>query len=547
MNSYSIAHAVLGVSYVTVHQDNPRDCPAVIRLASSEDKEKFLLQTLQEGDKLYCENGGAADKVALIALARGATVYRVPTFRVGSGRMKQDGNIADTALAKWLDRMNWPIVEERSVGNESSHELTVRRTRAVAISAMSVEAIREFLEIGDPERRLLEIQRLYRAYRASQKVLIATYQRLLANYNDRYLLAMAAGGKYGAVTGKKVAVQAVQEAINALLLGIPENEREQFVARLGLDKYLAGSLIPRNDVRKLFGIIIDAMTEDAVMSPFLVSMKETVKEIKSRLAEDKIHEAVFAPLPGCGPLIAARIMASIVDIRRFESAADLKAYAGYHHFEDGSRARRRAGKVSNWNAELKQAVYLWTQQTIKLTSSPWRAKLDLRRSYELYKLLLKRQEQAMDMGLDEEIMPAWLFARKIYCAYDMLPEDLEKLTTHVDALRQKAGVKPVKTDEDLSEEDLAELESNRAANPELAKLTRGLKKVALDRAVRWLGQQLLKHIHKEWTKALNLPEVPARVKNRKTTAKAESAEQSPPKRTRSKKLATDQAVEPADA
>ncbi len=547
MNSYSISHAVLGVSYVAVHQDNPRDCPSVIRLASSEDKEKFLLQTLQEGDKLYCENGGAADKVALIAMARGATVFRVPTFRVGSGRIKQDGNIADTALAKWLERMNWPIVEERSVGNESSHELTVRRTRAVAICAMSVEAIREFLEIGDPERRLLEIQRLYRAYRASQKVLIATYQRLLANYNDRYLLSMAAGGKYGAVTGKKVAVQAVQEAINALLLGIPENEREQFVARLGLDKYLAGSLIPRNDVRKLFGIIIDAMTEDAVMSPFLVSMKETVKEIKARLAEDKIHEAVFAPLPGCGPLIAARIMASIVDIRRFESAADLKAYAGYHHFEDGSRARRRAGKVSNWNAELKQAVYLWTQQTIKLTSSPWRAKLDLRRSYELYKLLLKRQEQAMDMGLDEEIMPAWLFARKIYCAYDMLPEDLEKLTTHVDALRQKAGVKPVKTDEDLSEEDLAELEANRAANPELAKLTRGLKKVALDRAVRWLGQQLLKHIHKEWTKALNLPEVPARVKNRKTTAKAESAEQTPPKRTRSKKPVADEVMETADA
>ena len=547
MSGYSISHAVLGVSYVAVHQDNPRDCPSVIRLASSEDKEKFLLQTLHDGDKLYCENGGAADKVALIALARGATVFRVPTFRVGSGRIKQDGNIADTALAKWLDRLNWPIVEERSVGNESSHELTIRRTRAVAISAMSVEAIREFLEIGDPERRLLEIQRLYRAYRASQKVLIATYQRLLANYNDRYLLAMAAGGKYGAITGKKVAVEAVREAINTLLLGIPENEREQFVAKLGLEKCLAGSLIPRNDVRKLFGIIIEAMTEDAVMSPFLVSMKETVKEIKTRLAADKIHEAVFAPLPGCGPLIAARIMANIVDIRRFETPAALKAYAGYHHFEDGSRARRRAGKVSNWSTELKQAVYLWTQQTIKLTSSPWRAKLDLRRSYELYKLLLKRQEQAMDMGLDEEIMPPAYWERKIHCTYDMQPTDLEILSNHVDALRKLAGVRPVKVGGDVSEEELAELEIDIADNPELAKLTRGLKKVALDRAVRWLGQQLLKHIHKEWTKALNLPEVPARVKNRKTTAKAESAEQTPPKRTRSKKPATGDTVEPAGA
>ena len=166
MKSYSISHAILGVTYVAVHQDEPRDYPSVIRLASPEDKEKFLLNTLQEGDKLYCENGGVTDKIALIALARGVTVYRVPTFRIGSSRMKQDGEIADIALIKWLNCMNWPIVEERAHGNESSHTLTIRRARVVAINAMSVKAINEFLEIGDPESRLLEIQRLYRAYRA---------------------------------------------------------------------------------------------------------------------------------------------------------------------------------------------------------------------------------------------------------------------------------------------------------------------------------------------------------------------------------------------
>lgn len=550
MHCYSISHAVLGVSYVAVHQDNPRYCPSVIRLASPEDKERFLLNTLQDGDKLYCENGGVADKVALIAMARGATVYRVPTFRVGSGRITQNGDIADTALGKWLARMNWPIVEERSHGNESSHDLTVRRTRAVAISAMSVQAIREFLEIGDPERRLLEVRQLYRAYRASQKVLIATYQRLLANYNDRYLLVLAASGKRGAITGKKVSTEAVREAMDALLMGIPENEREQFVARLGLEKFFADNLISRNDVSKLFRAIIDAMMEDTVMSPFLTSMKNMVKEIKQKLAEDKIHEAVFAPLPGCGPLIAARIMASIVDIRRFESAAALKAYAGYHHFEDGSRARRRAGKVSNWSAELKQAVWQWAhEQTPKLKGkSPWCDKLYLRKAYELYKLLLQRQEQAMDMSLDEEIMPPWLFDRKINSTYDMRLEDLERLILHVNALRNKAGIKRVKKEaDDYTEEELAELEANKAANPELAKLTRGLLQIAQERAVRWLGQQLLKHIYKEWTKALNLPEVPARIKNRKPTAKAEGTAQEPRKRTRSKKPATGKIVEPAGA
>jgi len=538
--AYSVSHAVVGVTYVAVHQENSRDCPTVLRLASPEAKERFLLETLQEGDELYCENGAAADKVALIGMARGATVYRVPTFRVGSGRVKQDGDIADTPLAKWLAKMNWPIVEERSQGNESAHELTVRRMRAVAISAMSVSAIREFLEIGDPEMRLLEVQRLYRQYRASQKVLLATYLRLLANYNDRYLLVMARNQEYGAVTGKKVSSEAVRQVVNALLMGIPEKEREAFVARLGLDKLFAQALIPRNDVRKMFKAIIDAMMEDTVMSPFLVSMNDAVKEIKNRLKADKIHETVFAPLPGCGPLIAARMMASIVDIRRFRSAAALKAYAGYHHFEDGSRARRMKGRPSNWQEELKQAVYLWTQQTIKLRESPWRAKLDLRRAYELYKLLLQRQEQAMEMGLDEEIMPEWLWDRKINSAYDMQPADLEKLAAHVDALRTKAGVKPVKAgDDELSEEELSELEANKAANPGLAKLTRGLKKLALDKAVRWLGQQLLKYIFKAWMGALALPEIEKKAKakkvTKKATKKASKAVKTPLKRTRTKK------------
>jgi hypothetical protein len=535
MNSYSISHAVIGVSYVAVHQDNAKENPTVLRLKSPGEKEHFLLDVLQKGDKLYCENGGASDKVALIGLARGATVFRVPTFKIGTGRIKQGGEIADTPLAKWLDKMDWPLVEESAHGEESSHELTVRRTRAVAISAMSVECLGEFLEVGDPERRLLEVQRLYRAYRASQKVLLATYQRLLANYNDRYLLVMASQSEAGTITGARVSTEAVRQVLDALLLGIPDNEREQFVARLGLEKFFAKTLISRNDVRKLFSKIIEEMMKGEVLSPFLTSMNDTIKEIVHLLSQDKIHEHVFAPLPGCGPLIAARIMAAIVDIRRFESDAALKAYAGYHHFEDGSRARRRKGRASNWNQELKQAVWQWTQQTIKLPKSPWRAKLDLRKAFELYKLLLQRQEMAMDKGLELDIMHPDYWDRQIKSTYDMVPEDLEILTAHVTALREKAGVKKVKKDgEERTEEELAEMEANKAANPDLAKLTRGLLQVAQDKSFRWLGQQLLKHIFKAWRDALKLPELEKKSKTRKVTKKAGTA---PPKRTRTKKPA----------
>jgi len=540
MTRYAISHATIGISYVAVSQADPTKQPEVLKLASNEAKEKFLVKQLQPGDDLYCENGGASDRIALIGLARGCKVYRVPTFRIGTGKVTQDGEITDTPLAKRVKAMGWKVVEEPSAGKETSHDLTVRRTRAVAINAMSLQCLHEFLVVGDPEKRALELKRLYRSYRASQKVLLTNYQRLLANYADRALLVLVAEGTEGSVTGDRISSEKVREAMNELLVDIPEKEREQFVARMGLEKFFAKSMIPRKDVRKLFKAIIDEMMNGTVMSPFLQSMKGLVKDMKTVLASDKIHEHVFAPLPGCGPLIAARMMAAIVDIRRFRSAAALKAYAGYHHFEDGSRARRKAGQASNWEQELKQAVYLWTQQTIKLKDSPWRAKLDRRRAYELYKLLLERQEQADDMNYKEQILPREYFERKIDNTYDMELADLEKLATHVDALRKKAGVKSIKdADEELSEEELAAMADARAKHPELAKLTRGLKKSALDKSYRWLGQQLLKHIFKAWTHALTLPEIPAKTKGRRISKPA--AEAPKRKRTRTKKASKDNA------
>ncbi len=498
MARYGMSHAVVGVSYVAVGQNDPAKEPQVLRLASLESKEKFLLHTLRPGDELFCENGGASDKIALIALSRGVKVFRIPTFKLGSGKIKQDGVISDTPLAQNMHYMNWQIVEEGPNGGESSHELTVRRMRASAFLVAALRHLHNYLEVGYPEKRSLVLKRLYQSYRASQKVLLATYQRLLANYNDRFLLVMASQNMEGTVSGSKVPAEAAREAIDALLVGIPETEREQFVARLGLEKFFARSLIPRNDIRKMFRIIVDEMINGTVMSPFLASMKELVKEMQKTLAEDKLYQAVLAPIPGCGPLISARIMATIMDIRRFETDAHLRAYAGYHHFEDGSRARRRKGHASNWQEDLKQAVYLWTQQTIKLPSSPWRAKLDLRRAYELYKLLLDRQEKAMQQNLDEEILPHEFYSRKINCTYDMKPEDLATLAAHVDMLRLKAGIKPIKNnEEDLDEDAQAEAEVTAAKNPELAKHVRGLKKMCLDKAVRWLGQQFLKHIHKD--------------------------------------------------
>ncbi len=162
--------------------------------------------------------------------------------------------------------------------------------------------------------------------------------------------------------------------------------------------------------------------------------------------------------------------------------------------------------------------------------SPWREKLDRRRAYELYKLLRDRQAQADAEGLAYEILPPAFRERVIASVNDMKVEDLAVyafvdvpgkkpkkvlvggLLHHVDQLRARAGVKPVKAaDEEDEAGDEAEAAQDAAAkDPKLAALTRGLKQSALDKALRWLGQQFLKHVFKAWRASLGLSELPTR-------------------------------------
>ncbi|HWQ99369.1 MAG TPA: transposase [Candidatus Methylomirabilis sp.] len=518
---YAISHALLGTSYVATLHDDPSVIPDVTRLRDDASKEEFLLVTLKPGDTLFTDLGGATDKVALVATVRGAEVHRIPTFRLGN----------KASYAKDAEARGWTIEDEPSHGNETSDELTVRKARAIATAIAAVERTGDFVHQRDEDQTLLLVKQEYRSFRMMQKVLLANTQRLLSTYNDRYLLELAREVKpedaAGLLSGNKVSTKAAKKAIEALLVDIPEHERGAFMQKLGLDKLEAKKMIPRTAVKGMFAKIIEALLEAGPMSPFMTAMKETEKSIQKRLKGHAVFCTVFEPIPGCGPRIAARMLAAIVDIRRFESIPALKAYAGYHHFEDGSRARRRAGKVSNWNTELKQAVFLWTEQTLKMPASPWREKLDRRRAYELYKILKDRQSKAVADGLGYEIMPVEFTTRSIACVNDVTVADLAILNAHVDALRKAAGIKPQKTDEESEEGEGEDSEAAIAAkDPKLARLVRGVKMQGLLKAKRWLGQQLLKHIFRSWRATLGLPEFPATVKSA-PTAGAGNATPSP--------------------
>jgi len=452
MRDFSIAHAYMGVSYAV--QSSPNEAPQVIKLETPDQKDDFLFQTLAPGDRLFMELGGPGQKIMFVAMSRGIQIHCIPTFKVGSGR-RREGEEHSKVEQTVLDA-GWNLTDEPSRGGETSRELTARKARALAIMLLSEQSPDAFLLQGEPERQVMMIRHIYRSFATSKKALIAMYQRLVGSLFDNYLLELAKNPQPEVMTKLrgKYDSAVVRQAMNTLLVYVPEDQRETFLAKLGLDKMLARKYVPRAKVKSMFKTILEAMLEKDVSSPFLKDMANKERELGKLLKANKIFRLVFANIPGCGPLISARIISAIVDMRRFEDVPALKAFAGYHHFEDGSRARRVAGKVSNWNTELKQAVYLWTEQTLKMPGSPWRARLDQRRAYELYQLLAKRQLKAQEAGHDFEIMPESMRGKKADSVDDFTVKDLAVLSAHVDVMRKRAGIKSLEAEE-ADDEDVA--------------------------------------------------------------------------------------------
>ncbi|MFZ2804239.1 MAG: hypothetical protein WA001_03375 [Patescibacteria group bacterium] len=628
---YAIAHAPIGTSFIIRAPEFAATSamPEILRLSKDKDKED-ILTAFQPEDTVYIEMGGATDQIALLALASGANVFSIPSFMLGD----------KDAVIEVLKVTDWALGEEKSRGNETGDKLTARRNRALALVVCAATNDPRLVPFRQDEWKILRVKLLYRSYRQDQKAFLVAFQQLLARLRLSYMLD--AGDKVMEMQAKapsrKTKAIGAKESLDMLLKTFSEEERAEFLQKVGIDDASLKTSVPRERVEDLFEKITERlMADDVTVSTVANSMKDTKKKIEATLDGVPAYAAVFEPIPGCGPLIAARMVANIGDIRRFNphsnkvrtyetfqtereglrtacdfatwmddhevkrriakttnadgepivlrgslyverreaqiianvarergdeqvaslanqivancesemarrhmhrhqtSPASLKAFAGYHHFEDGSRACRKAGVVSNWAPELKQAVYLLCDQTLKRKDSPWRAKLDCRRAYELYKLLKDRQLKAFEQNLDIEILPAAYEKRNITSVLDMTVADLAVyadtgkrtkpnklhpegkpimklvggLAFHVDKLREMAGIKANAPDEEDETAGAAEEEAEvEAKNPALAKLVKGLKKVALDKAMRWLGQQFLKHIFKEWRRSIGLVQEP---------------------------------------
>ncbi len=316
-----------------------------------------------------------------------------------------------------------------------------------------------------------------------QRSRIATHLRLLSVYRDLYLVD----------TARQRTIQ---------------SEEEYLLDRLSKEKSF-GDLPPEARVKYLEGVkagdeIFEAVTERE---------KALLADLKKQLNKLPLYRDVFEPIKGCGPLIAARMIGGISDIRRFPDDAKLKAYAGYHHFADGSRARRVKGQPFSCSPTLKQGVWQFTQQVVKTPAgeSEWRNLLDRRRAYELIKLL---------SAIDGNYLPDSLKTKMpIESVKQLTVDDLEILLACIDGLRgeTEAQVKNEKgklvkvpymtylNAEFASRTELlvkvlaAYIEGLSMSTKQTTVLLKGIKVRALNKACRWLGQRFLRHVHQHWT------------------------------------------------
>lgn len=114
---------------------------------------------------------------------------------------------------------------------------------------------------------------------------------------------------------------------------------------------------------------------DAVFQALLAEEKAAEKRLVQAVEALDVYEKVFGPIKGIGPMIAARIINSVIDIRRFKTKAKFAKFLGVHVILKDAEGglvprerqfpRRRNGQTANWHPDGRQAMYLLGDQFLR--------------------------------------------------------------------------------------------------------------------------------------------------------------------------------------
>jgi len=128
---------------------------------------------------------------------------------------------------------------------------------------------------------------------------------------------------------------------------------------------------PEGKIKDMFDAV---KANDKVLQNLLEEEAQVERDLVKHIETLGIYQRFFAPIEGVGPMIAARIISSTIDIRRFRSDAAFKKYMGLHVREDGSFPSRRRGQRDE-GSEARLPFYLIADQFNRRPNSPWGQKL----------------------------------------------------------------------------------------------------------------------------------------------------------------------------
>lgn len=197
----------------------------------------------------------------------------------------------------------------------------------VLLANMVCESPGLFYLVRPRDQQTIRLQEAFRTYRDAQKARIACEQRLYQSVIGRIFLSESGMFPEGLVGDEYIS----QKASDKILLNLEEEEAS----------------------RK--------------------------KELFKLVHESPVWQEILEPIKGCGERIAAGLISSAGDIRRFSSKSKLVKYCGVHVLPDGRFPRKRKGELANWTGEARQSLFLLGGLFNRLPDSEWGMKL---RSYK---------------------------------------------------------------------------------------------------------------------------------------------------------------------
>jgi len=199
---------------------------------------------------------------------------------------------------------------------------------AGTLANLAVNSPERFYPFRETDQQIAEVIMLSRVYTKFQKkIRIATKRRLEMSFLDLALV----------------------EPIGKVDVDVyAQNKLAQAIVRAGISAEDSGQSTIE---------IVDNVLSGAEAA-FYAMLEKAVKKTP-------VWKGVFDHIPGCGPSIAGRVIAGIVDVNYFDTPAKLMAKAGYSNLPDGSIKRKMSldskmakvirARIAEANPELSKA------------------------------------------------------------------------------------------------------------------------------------------------------------------------------------------------